>query len=753
MEGSGKSKTNGILQLGVLLNLALTILSVGYLTYRVHTLDERIVRCEQIKKTESDADVYKNRFPRAANNGSRDPTSACTKCRDLCTQIFSSGSSKKIKSSKPSSKPVCVRGPPGSLGPQGPKGPSGQRGRRGKRGFRGSPGIQGPPGPPGPQGPRGTPGTALSGKASTIIHSLALPKITKRPPSVLVTKEGDNVVIPSKASGFPNPNISWYKDNKKVDERFYATGALRINNVKYEDHGVYLLKAKNFIGEATAKMKLVVNVPPRFVVRPPVYVAGYENWNTTMQCNIFGFPAPRIEWKRALQAMSKERHIITGNRLVIKNTRKDDKGPYMCKGINDHGNVFSMVVLTVHPVIAPAIVKSSPKNVTVYKILSRVKLNCSANGSPLPTIEWSKDGRPLSINTTVRKTNKATIGELVIDPFMPEDQGQYKCFFRNYENGTAENTIQVSLMSCGDPGKLLNGFCTGNEFWAGNMVFYTCDPGYYLVGASNRLCLENGAWSNSIPSCRRLCPEMVPPENGYMVGDFLANNSLTFKCKPSYWILGNSYFLCDSNTGHWKDFKGNFTTEKPQCKRHTLHSNILKNREDYYDLMREWLAPVTNKPINWVPCYQSRLHGWASSTFHSNCDFKGPTITIIKVNKYIFGGYADVSWHTQGSSTSVNSFLFSYVNRDNLKPFKMKVFRPRYAVYGSSIDGPTFGGGYDMQISNNAGSNKKSYSNLGNSYHILSYKYGSTKAKNLLAGSYNFQPDEVEVFWDGFGEV
>ncbi|KXJ08532.1 Collagen alpha-1(XVII) chain, partial [Exaiptasia diaphana] len=202
MEGSGKSKTSCILQLGVLLNLALTILSVGYLTYRVHTLDERIVRCEQITKTESDDDVHKNRLPRAANNVSRDATSACTKCRDLC--------------------------PPGAPGPQGPKGPTGQRGRRGKRGFRGSPGIQGPPGLPGPQGPRGVPGRTLSGKSSSIIHSLALPKITKRPPSVLVTKEGDNVVIPSKASGFPIPKISWYKDNKKVDERFYVTGTLRI---------------------------------------------------------------------------------------------------------------------------------------------------------------------------------------------------------------------------------------------------------------------------------------------------------------------------------------------------------------------------------------------------------------------------------------------------------------------------------------------------------------------------------------------
>ena len=76
---------------------------------------------------------------------------------------------------------------------------------------------------------------------------------------MLVTKEGEKVVVLSKASGFPNPKISWYKDNEKLDEALYATGSLRINNVKFEDHGVYFLKAKNFIGQATAKMKLVVN--------------------------------------------------------------------------------------------------------------------------------------------------------------------------------------------------------------------------------------------------------------------------------------------------------------------------------------------------------------------------------------------------------------------------------------------------------------------------------------------------------------
>ena len=39
------------------------------------------------------------------------------------------------------------------------------------------------------------------------------------------------------------------------------------------------------------------------------------------------------------------------------------------------------------------------------------------------------------------------------------------------------------------------------------------------------------------------------------------------------------------------------------------------------------------------------MDGWAASTFHSRCDNKGPTVTIIRVGgKYIFGGYTSLSW-------------------------------------------------------------------------------------------------------------
>ena len=42
--------------------------------------------------------------------------------------------------------------------------------------------------------------------------------------------------------------------------------------------------------------------------------------------------------------------------------------------------------------------------------------------------------------------------------------------------------------------------------------------------------------------------------------------------------------------------------------------------------------------------YRASSNGWAASNFHSYCDNKGPTVTVIKSGNYIFGGYTDQSW-------------------------------------------------------------------------------------------------------------
>jgi hypothetical protein len=76
-------------------------------------------------------------------------------------------------------------------------------------------------------------------------------------------------------------------------------------------------------------------------------------------------------------------------------------------------------------------------------------------------------------------------------------------------------------------------------------------------------------------------------------------------------------------------------------------SEILKNEPNGFEKkLKEWL-PITGY---WSICWRATRDGWAASTFHSKCDGKLPTITIVQVindNKtYVFGGYASEPWNT-----------------------------------------------------------------------------------------------------------
>ena len=52
--------------------------------------------------------------------------------------------------------------------------------------------------------------------------------------------------------------------------------------------------------------------------------------------------------------------------------------------------------------------------------------------------------------------------------------------------------------------------------------------------------------------------------------------------------------------------------------------------------------------------YRASRDGWAASNFHSCCDNKGPTVTVIKSGNYIFGGYTEQHWDGKSYHTITN---------------------------------------------------------------------------------------------------
>jgi hypothetical protein len=171
-----------------------------------------------------------------------------------------------------------------------------------------------------------------------------------------------------------------------------------------------------------------------------------------------------------------------------------------------------------------------------------------------------------------------------------------------------------------------------------------------------------------------------------------------------------------------------------------FRSQILSSQQSF-DLIKVCEFSLKDK---WTLLYRGTRDGFAAANFHSKCDGHSNTLTILKVHgtSYIFGGFASVSWDGSGQYKSdPSAFLISLTNKDN-QPCKMRQINITKSIRCDSDYGPTFGGGYDIAIANNANVRAGSYSVLGGSYEHPQPSQGGS----YLAGSQYFQLSEIEVY-------
>ena len=163
----------------------------------------------------------------------------------------------------------------------------------------------------------------------------------------------------------------------------------------------------------------------------------------------------------------------------------------------------------------------------------------------------------------------------------------------------------------------------------------------------------------------------------------------------------------------------------------------------------------------WSMLYQGSRDGFKTSNFHSRCDGKPNTLTIVKSsNGNIFGGFTSIPWESieydeeNGYMYDFCAFLFSLVNKEN-RPLifehtneseNIKDADARGSVWSSSKHGPLFGSGHDLYIADKSNTNDDSYSNLGFTYTHPDYQRDSERANSILAGTQFFEVDEIEVF-------
>ena len=105
---------------------------------------------------------------------------------------------------------------------------------------------------------------------------------------------------------------------------------------------------------------------------------------------------------------------------------------------------------------------------------------------------------------------------------------------------------------------------------------------------------------------------------------------------------------------------------------------------------------------------------------------------------------------TDGETSAPGSFMFSLLNNDGLAPFKspLKDDNDTRAIARDNRFGPTFGGGRDLYIHDNAGLNTDSFTHFGYTYDLPpGYIRSKTNTLSLLAGNQSFSPSELEVLY------
>jgi len=142
--------------------------------------------------------------------------------------------------------------------------------------------------------------------------------------------------------------------------------------------------------------------------------------------------------------------------------------------------------------------------------------------------------------------------------------------------------------------------------------------------------------------------------------------------------------------------------------------------------------------------FRASRDGFSSARFHSFCNNKGPTVTLIRTSKgYFLGAYTSISW-TGGKGKyerADESFIFSLNNQTKHEIFQKNEF----AIYQNDKEGPVFGGGPDLSIQSGCNEKKNSFSNLGYTFMGPGI-YGSEESKSYLAGSHYFRVVDYEVF-------
>lgn len=168
------------------------------------------------------------------------------------------------------------------------------------------------------------------------------PVITKHPSDAVVEKNSP-AELTCRASGFPEPKISWYRNGVEIpterrrsilpDGNLYFIRT--VSSKRKTDNGIYSCKAKNRFGTAYSKnASLFIGTLKLTFRAEPENQTVYVGESVVLRCAPpRGNPVPTITWLQDgnLVSNTSRTFISVKGNLTISPVTKADKGLYTCR--------------------------------------------------------------------------------------------------------------------------------------------------------------------------------------------------------------------------------------------------------------------------------------------------------------------------------------------------------------------------------------------------------------------------------------
>ncbi|ETE68709.1 Hemicentin-1, partial [Ophiophagus hannah] len=247
----------------------------------------------------------------------------------------------------------------------------------------------------------------------------------------------EQIAFPCPIKGTPKPVIKWLHKNRELTGNEPGLSILEdgtllvIASATPYNSGEYICTAINEAGNTEINYSLKVYVPPEIKDQDKVTNASVAiNKPISLFCEVSGDPFPVITWYKddvQVLAGSSLQVLENGKLLKLLKVATHDAGQYSCKATSIAGS--SEKFFTIDVQVPPIIRDAGPNEFSV--ILSQeATLECKVSGSPFPTMQWFKDGKPLFLgDPNIEVLDKGQI--LQIKSTRRADKGCYQCSATN----------------------------------------------------------------------------------------------------------------------------------------------------------------------------------------------------------------------------------------------------------------------------------------------------------------------------------